>query len=328
MPLLNGHDAQALDAAARTLADGGLVAIPTETVYGLAARADRSDAVAAIFALKGRPPDHPLIVHVADAQAAAAFAHPTPLGDALMAHCWPGPVSLVLPRRAGMADAATAHQPTVALRCPSHPVAQALLRRCLALGVPGLAVPSANRFGRTSPTHAAHVLDEFGQTLPVLDGGPCEAGIESAIVDASGERPRLLRPGTVPRDRLEALLAQPLPVGGVDAPRVSGSLASHYAPSASVHLVPPEHLPAWVDEQARQRPATAIALWSVEAPAVQGILWRRMPDDAALAARQLFERLRTWDAEGASVIGVQRPPAEPAWEGVLDRLQRASAPRA
>jgi L-threonylcarbamoyladenylate synthase len=332
MPIVSGHDASALALAGDTLAAGGQVAIPTETVYGLAARADDDAAVAGIFSLKGRPADHPLIVHVADAQGAAAFAEITPLGQRLMQACWPGPVSVVLPRRPGMASAAAAHQATVALRCPSHPVAQALLRQCLARGVPGLAAPSANRFGKVSPTRAAHVMDEFGPALLVLDGGPCEAGIESAIVDATGETPRLLRPGTLSRDVLAQRLQQALGDGGAGAPRVSGTLASHYAPDAAVQLLARDDVAVWAQHQA-SRPGTGpegvprVALWSAGPPAVQGILWRQMPDDPADAAQQLFERLRDWDQQGVAVIGIECPPGEPAWEGVHDRLVRAGAPR-
>jgi L-threonylcarbamoyladenylate synthase len=332
MPIVSGHDVSALAQAADILAADGLVAMPTETVYGLAARADHDVAVAGIFSLKGRPVDHPLIVHVADAQGAAAFADITPLGRRLMQAFWPGPVSVVLPRRPGVASAAAAHQATVALRCPSHPVAQALLAQCLARGVPGLAAPSANRFGKTSPTRADHVLDEFGPQMLVLDGGPCEAGIESAIVDATGETPRLLRPGTLSRDVLAQGLQQALMDGGPQAPRVSGTLASHYAPDAAVRLLARDAIHAWAQEQVRAHgsgPAGAhrVALWSVMPPTVQGILWRRMPDDPAEAAQQLFELLRGWDQQGVAVIGIECPPGEPAWEGVLDRLVRAGAPR-
>lgn len=331
MPILSGLDTEALRHAARRLADDGLVAFATETVYGLGARADHDAAVAGIFSLKGRPVDHPLIVHVLDAPAAAHFGQLTPLSLRLMANCWPGPVSVVVPRRAGVATAAAGGLPTVALRCPAHPVARELLRHCQAHGVHGLAAPSANRFGRTSPTQASHVRDEFGDALTVLDGGPCEAGIESAIVDATGDRPRLLRPGSWSRERLAQLLDAPLSDAGAGpaspVPKVSGSLASHYAPDAAVHLVAAEHLTQWLAQQLAAHGPSSVAVWSRERPAVQGIHWRAMPQAAEPAAQQLFAVLRDWDSCGVSIIGVEQPPRDASWEGVLDRLQRACAPR-
>jgi L-threonylcarbamoyladenylate synthase len=327
MGVIPGGDPDALERAVRRLVEGGLIGLPTETVYGLAARADDDRAVASIFALKGRPPDHPLIVHVVDAEAADRFAQLTPLARRLMAAAWPGPVSVVLPRRAGMATAAAGGLPTVAVRCPSHPVARALLRQAQAAGVPGVAAPSANRFGRTSPTRADHVRDEFGDALLVLDGGPCEAGIESAIVDCSGAAPRLLRPGSLTREQLAAWLGQPLDDGGADAPRVSGSLESHYAPEAALVLVEPDALAHWCEQALARHGAGRVALWSRAPAAAQGILWRAMPADAAEAAHELFARLRAFDAAGVAAIGVERPPRESAWEGVLDRLKRAGAPR-
>ncbi len=329
MPIVDGLSARVIDDAAHRLAEGALVAFATETVYGLGARADRDDAVARIFASKQRPPDHPLIVHVADAAGASAFAADlTPSARLLMTSAWPGPVSLVLPRRPGVAEVAAAGLPTVALRCPSHPVAQALLLRARALGVPGVAAPSANRFGRVSPTRATHVADEFGPDLWVLDGGPCQAGIESAIVDCTGERPRLLRPGSVPRDQLEAWLGQALHTRTTASPRVSGSLDSHYAPGAAVEIVEPSSLGARVAAlQSRLGPA-AVAAWSRVRPArLPASAHRVMPDNARDAAHHLFDHLRQLDASGAQVICVERPPQDPDWEGVRDRLARAAAPR-
>src|SRR5262245_51642839 len=207
MSIVSGSNGPAIAQAAQRLADGALVAVPTETVYGLAARADNDAAVAQIFATKGRPSDHPLIVHVLGREQALCFA--AGLSDAaerLIAAFWPGPVTVIVRRAAGIADAAAATLPTLALRSPAHPVARALMEQCSRLGVPGLAAPSANRFGRVSPTTAAHVSEEFGAELTVLDGGPCELGIESAIVDCSGAAPVLLRPGVVTREQLERAL--------------------------------------------------------------------------------------------------------------------------
>ena len=235
MPLLDGFDPDHVHRAAAELAAGGLVGFPTETVYGLGARADRDTAAAAIFRAKGRPGDHPLIVHVAEpAQAPHFAARWPPAAAALAARFWPGPMTLIVQRRPGVASVAAGGLDTVGLRCPDHPVALALLREAAALGVAGVAGPSANRFGRVSPTRAGHVVDEFGPDLTVLEGGACREGIESTIVDCSREQPTLLRPGTLARAAIEAALRASvgLPLRDRDAlaPRVSGSLASHYAP--------------------------------------------------------------------------------------------------
>jgi L-threonylcarbamoyladenylate synthase len=333
MPVLDPHDPNALTRAARALAAGELVALPTETVYGLAARADDDEAVARIYAAKGRPSDHPLIVHVADAQAAQAFVRQPPglpaRARALMAHFWPGPLTIVVPRRSGVAEAAAGGAPTVALRCPDHPVALALLREAAALGVPGLAAPSANRFGRVSPTQAAHVAAEFGPELLVLDGGTCREGIESAIVDCSRAANYLLRPGTLSRARIEAVLGEPLLAPDAHAPRVPGALASHYAPAAPVFLCDGAGLAEAVRVQRADRPQARIGVYSrhpVQALAdVPEVLAWPMPDNAQRAAHELFATLRRFDAESVTSIWVEQPPADPDWDGVRDRLQRASA---
>jgi L-threonylcarbamoyladenylate synthase len=269
-------------------------------------------------------------VHVADAAAAEVFAALAPHAAArrLVGEFWPGPVSVVLRRRPGVATAAAAGLPTIALRCPSHPVAQALLRRCRELGVPGIAAPSANRFGRVSPTRARHVLDEFGPGLPILDGGPSQAGIESAIVDCTDDVPRLLRPGTLTRCRLEAALGEPLAGAQRQSPRVSGSLDSHYAPRASVHVVPAGQLPHCVAAQQARHGAGLVAVWASTAPAATApACFRPMPDNASDVAHQLFDNLRQWDAQGMQAICIEAPPQGSEWEGVRDRLQRAAAPR-
>jgi L-threonylcarbamoyladenylate synthase len=329
MPIESGEDPAVVDRAAKLIAAGGLVAFATETVYGLGARADDDAAVSAIFSAKGRPRDHPLIVHVADADGAWAFAEPA--GGAarrLMQAFWPGPVSLVLRRRAGVADAAAGGLATVALRCPSHPVAQALLRRCRELGVPGIAAPSANRFGRVSPTRARHVQDEFGTQLLILDGGASQAGIESAIIDCSGSSPRLLRPGSLGRAALQDVLDQPLGDPERGSPRVSGSLQSHYAPHAQLVLVPRDELPLQVRALQRHHGEGRVAVWaSALPPGVPLPAFLPMPDNAADAAHELFDTLRLWDAQGMQAICVEAPPDGADWDGVRDRLQRAAAPR-
>lgn len=260
MTVLDGHDPQAIRQAAARWAEGGLVAFPTETVYGLGARADDDAAVARIFSAKGRPADHPLIVHVADEDSAQAYAAQwPPAARALAQRFWPGPVTLIVPRRPGVAEAAAGGHPSIGLRSPDHPVAQALLREAAALGVSGVAGPSANRFGRVSPTCARHVEDEFGPGLWVVDGGDCREGIESSIVDCTSAVPALLRPGTTPRALIESALHQAAGLTLKAADRHSaaapGMLASHYAPAAPVHLASADELPqrvaAALEEEAR-----------------------------------------------------------------------------
>lgn len=327
MPIVPGSDSGALRQAAAQLAGGELVAFPTETVYGLGARADNTAAVAGIFAAKGRPADHPLIVHVASLDAAQSFAaRISPAAQRLIAACWPGPLTLILPRRPGQGTAAAAGQDSIGLRMPAHPVAQALLRAAAQLGVAGVAAPSANRFGRVSPTLAAHVVDEFGAALTVLDGGPCDVGIESTIVDCSREQPALLRPGQLSVAQIEAVLGAPLAAADAASPRAPGTLVSHYAPRAPVHLFS-GRLPGTA-----ARAGQLLGVYSQVAPvAVPGpagqlqFLHQPMPASAAAVAHELFAVLRDFDAAGVSAIWVERPPPDPEWDGVRDRLQRAAA---
>jgi L-threonylcarbamoyladenylate synthase len=319
-----GAEQQRIDEAARALARGELVAFPTETVYGLGARADDDAAVAAIFAAKGRPADHPLIVHVADEAAARTFAHPLPETAArLMRAFWPGPLTLIVPRRQGMATAAAAGQASIGLRMPSHPLALALLRAAAALGVPGVAAPSANRFGRVSPTTVEHVRGEFGPTLRVLDGGACAVGIESAIVDCTREAPALLRPGQLARARIEAALGMALAERDAASPRASGTLESHYAPNAPLRVWSSTALAALVAAPPR-RGEQGIGVYSRVAPAL-GWLHRLMPGEADAAAHELFAALRWFDEAGATTIWLEEVPGGAAWEGVRDRIARAAA---
>ncbi|MBU3738979.1 MAG: threonylcarbamoyl-AMP synthase [Rhodoferax sp.] len=331
--ILPGDDPRARARALQCLQDGALVGLPTETVYGLAADACNDAAVARIFAAKGRPADHPLIVHVADAQAAHAFAAEVPdFAAALMQAFWPGPLTLILPRRAGVAEAAAGGQPTVGLRCPDHPVAQALLQACRAAQPPmsGLAAPSANLFGRVSPTRAAHVQEEFGPDLLVLDGGPCQVGIESTIVDCTRGLPVLLRPGVLTPERLSAacgqkvLLKEELPSQMGQGPKASGTLESHYAPRARVRLV--DQAALGQSDAAPAQSAGRLALYARQLPpAGAGRLLRRMPDTPQAAAHDLFAALRELDAAGATDIWVEQPPPGSDWDGVRDRLSRAAA---
>jgi L-threonylcarbamoyladenylate synthase len=323
--ILPGGDPDALARAASLLAGGGLVAFPTETVYGLGARADDDAAVAAIFAAKGRPADHPLIVHVADLAHAAQFAAEMPeVALRLMQRLWPGPLTLIVPRAPGIATAAAGGHSSIGLRCPAHPVAQALLAAAHRLGIPGVAAPSANRFGRISPTRAAHVVDEFGADLLVLDGGPCELGIESAIVDCTHGRPVLLRPGGLTRAQIEAAAGQPLHDRDGGSARAPGTLEAHYAPRASLRLMAPEALRAALLVLGPDSAGVAVysrtALQDGSNPR-----FRKMPDNAAAAGHELFAVLRELDATGAPLIWVEQPPDAPEWEGVRDRLRRAAA---
>jgi L-threonylcarbamoyladenylate synthase len=327
--ILDGAAPASIAQAAAMLARGDLVAFPTETVYGLGANALDDAAVAKIFAAKGRPSDHPLIVHVPDAASVDAFSPTVPaFARKLMDAFWPGPLTLILPRRESVAAAAAGGEFSVGLRCPSHPVAQALLVECVRQGVRGVAGPSANRFGRVSPTTAQHVASEFGAAVPVLDGGPCQVGIESTIVDCTREGPVLLRPGMLTPAQIEQACGERLRLPGElaqAAPRASGTLESHYAPNARVRLMDAGQLQTALNVLGNE--ATRIAVYSrviLKTPS-SGVIRRRMPDDAAETARQLFSVLREFDAQGVTLIWVEMPPDTPEWAGVRDRLQRAAA---
>jgi L-threonylcarbamoyladenylate synthase len=339
--ILAGQAQEAIAAAAQTLGTGGLLGLPTETVYGLAADAENTAAVARIFAAKGRPADHPLIVHVADATAAAHFAAGLPsFAVALMQAFWPGPLTLILPRRVGVAAAAAGGQDSIGLRCPAHPVALAVLAACSALTPPvrGLAAPSANLFGRVSPTTAAHVQQELGPDLLILDGGPCRVGIESTIVDCTRGQPVLLRPGAITVAELAAACGQAVlqPQDLVDstqaAPRASGTLASHYAPRARVRLLSAPALQAALRDGATTGGDIAVYARTVASRDVLQQVgpdvsppWRQMPPSAAAAAQQLFAVLRELDSTGVTEIWVETPPDASDWAGVRDRLARAAA---
>ncbi|HUP06388.1 MAG TPA: L-threonylcarbamoyladenylate synthase, partial [Caldimonas sp.] len=315
-----GTDPGAVELAAQRLAAGELVAFPTETVYGLGARADDDAAVARIFDAKGRPLGHPLIVHVTDAAAAEPFAATIPaIAGRLMEAFWPGPLTVIVPRAPGIATAAAAGLPTIGLRCPAHAIAHDLLVAARRLGVPGVAAPSANRFGRVSPTTADHVLEEFGESVFVLDGGACRVGIESAIVDCSGARPALLRPGVLTRAQLEEAARQPLVEPGDDAPRAPGTLPAHYAPRAKVRLMPTSMLHTALQMLGKDSLSLAVYSRTVPSGVAPGLHHRRMPARPEQAAHELFSVLRELDAEGVQLIWVEDPPPGPEWDGVRDR---------
>ena len=333
--IVDGQSPQAITAAAQALWRGELLGLPTETVYGLAADAGNDAAVAKIFAAKGRPANHPLIVHVASVQGVSRFASHVPdFAQKLMDAFWPGPLTLILPRRPEVAAVAAGGQDSVGLRCPSHPVAHAVLQSAETLGVFGVAAPSANLFGRVSPTTAAHVATEFGEGLLIVDGGACDVGIESTIVDCTRGAPVLLRPGVLTPEQLSAACGRVvrLPQAvDADAPRASGTLASHYAPSAQVRLMDAQEMQAAVNALGTHNDPAMVALWSRQPLQVQATLRARvtpcaMPHDPIACAHVLFAQLREFDHQGVAQIWVERPPQQPEWEGVLDRLTRAATP--
>ena len=306
--------------AAALLRAGDVVALPTETVYGLGADASNPDAVRKIFKLKGRPADHPVIVHILGAEQLDQYARDIPDAARVLArHFWPGPLTLVLPRAAGVPDVVTGGQDTVGLRAPAHPVARALLA---AFGG-GIAAPSANKFGRISPTLAAHVAADFGNQAPlILDGEATTIGIESTIIDLSGDVPRLLRPGAITATQLEEVLGVSLGTAGADAPRASGTLPKHYAPKAALRLVKRvEMIEALSSNRGRR---VAVLALEVNVPRLAQNLVRVVPAVAAQYAHALYANLRALDATGADLILVEQPPQTAAWAAINDRLARAA----
>ena len=308
--------------AAAQLKAGELVAFPTETVYGLGADASNADAVRKIYAAKGRPSNHPLIVHVADAVQLANWARDIPPAAHVLAKkFWPGPLTLVLKRNPRVPDAVTGGQDTVAIRVPSHPVAQALLREFGG----GVAAPSANRFGRVSATTAAHVREEFGDTVAcVLDGGAADVGIESTIVDCSRATPSLLRPGWITPQQLEAALGAPLAAPDADAPRVSGSLEKHYSPQTPVMLMEGDLIIELAHSLTRQGKRVAVLARTALRPLIDDLVWLAAPADAAGYAHDLYANLRELDPAGCDAILVEQPPEVAEWFAIRDRLGRAA----
>ena len=325
-------DADGISQAVQLLMQGGVVAFPTETVYGLGADAANAEAVARIFKIKKRPQTHPLIVHIPDASHLERWAVDIPdMARRLVGRYWPGPLTLVLRRAEGVSDLLTGGQDTIALRVAAHPVPEALLKamsegddgqRCI-----GIAAPSANRFGRISPTTAAHVIADLGNDADlVLDGGACEVGIESTIVDFSRGEPVILRPGRISAQDIAALIGVEPGVADaadVTAPRVSGSLAAHYAPRAKLRMMKRTAMIDALSAHKGQRIA-ALAL-EVNMPRLAPGLVVVVPAVASRYAHTLYANLRALDAAGADIILVETPPGSPAWAGVHDRLSRAAA---
>ncbi len=324
-----------LTEAVRLLQAGDLVAFPTETVYGLGADAANPEAVAKIFAAKGRPADHPLIVHLAGAGHLDQWARDIPQAAWDLAEAfWPGPLTLILKRAPGVPKAVTGGQDTVGLRVPAHPLALALLRAYVQAGgghsgMSGIAAPSANRFGRISPTDAEHVREELGNAVAlVLDGGPCDVGIESTIIDLSrnGMPPRLLRPGHITPEQIEEVIGEmpelPDTMKPTGVPRVSGSLDAHYAPQTPMRLVPTPGIAQAVEKEQQAGKRCGVLLHTeLPVPSVHSAC--QLPGTPDGFARGLYAALRQLDQAGNDVILVEAIPATPAWDAVADRLRRA-----
>lgn len=318
-----------IERAAGLLRAGELVAFPTETVYGLGADATNPAAVAKIFATKGRPADHPLIVHIPDASHLEHWAREIPPEAQLLAEkFWPGALTLILKRQPTVPDCVTGGQDTVGLRVPNHPVALALLREFGG----GLAAPSANKFGRISPTTARHVQDDLGDAVPlILDGGPCEVGIESTIVDLTGRRAVILRPGMISAHELGRVLGRnplspddPLAPPDLVKTRASGTLAAHYAPRTPLVLMPDDSLPIALRNAIVQQERVAVLATHPAPFELPGVLWHVAPADPAGFAHELYANLRALDAAGCDRIVVQKPVGQP-WQAICDRLKRAAA---
>lgn len=318
-----------LDRAVTALRRGGLVAFPTETVYGLGADAENEEAVARLFAVKGRPRHHPLIVHLASADDLPRWSSHVPAAAARLAEAyWPGPLTLLLRKSARVPAATTGGLDNVGLRVPGHPLALELLRRFGG----GVAAPSANRFGKVSPTTAEHVRADLGSDVDVLlDGGPCDVGVESTIVDLTSGHPVLLRPGGITAEQLESILGESVsrlaPVGA----RAPGMLASHYAPRARVELVPPSELGRRASELSRAGERVAVLLAPGDAReelrGTSNVLFIDLGESARDAAQRLYAALRRADVEGASVVVASIPEARGLSEALADRLMKAAGPR-
>nr|WP_315482242.1 L-threonylcarbamoyladenylate synthase [uncultured Undibacterium sp.] len=320
-------------AAARALEQGALVGFPTETVYGLGADAENVDAVAHIYKAKGRPSNHPVIVHVAPEADISYWVKEIPeLAQALIKAFWPGPLTLILKRADHIPDAVSGGQDSIGVRCPSHPVAQALLRAFKG-GEGGVAAPSANKFGHVSPTKAEHVLEEFpvevasGMIAAVLDGGQSDVGIESTIVDMSRlatHGPVLLRPGHITATQLEQVLGMSVNAPDQAAPRASGTLEAHYAPSTPVVLVAVDALDNTIAQLLAAGKRVAIMAYEAHRETSGLEAWRQLNNDPVSYAHDLYADLRELDHVDADIILVEALPLSSEWQGVSDRLRRAA----
>lgn len=320
-------DAAAVEHAASVLRNGGLVALPTETVYGLAADADNEAAMRALFAAKRRPSDHPVIVHIEGAESLNDWASGIPDAAHVLARTfWPGPLTLVLKRTARAKDIVTGGQDTVGLRSPSHPWMRAVLREFGG----ALAAPSANSFGRVSPTTAQHVIDDLGvkprgRIDLILDGGACPLGIESTIIDLSGDAPMLLRPGSITLEQLQGAIGRQVFDADARAPRASGRLEKHYAPRTPLAVMPAEELAKALATPGNERLAVLAPLHVLQNCRADVVLAIAAAERAEGYARSLYANLHRLDTRGANRLLIATPPAGPQWEAVHDRLRRAEA---
>lgn len=312
-----------IDAAVQALRDGDLVAFATETVYGLGANAQNPAAVRKIFEVKGRPANHPVIVHLDSPRYLHRWVREVPRAASLLAErFWPGPLTIVMPRAANVHDIVTGGQETIAVRVPSHPLAQQLLT---AFGG-GIAAPSANRYGRLSPTRPEHVRDELGAAVRVvLDGGECQIGLESTIVACEGSHVRLLRPGAIKASELRETVGELLIGPDRGAPRVPGTTASHYAPTTPTTIVPPGEIDAQAEALSHGGRRIAVLAQRLPLKAHQYVTWINAGRRPELYAQDFYANLRTLDKAGCQQILVQDVPSDERWAAVRDRLLRAAS---
>ncbi len=312
-----------LDAAVQALRDGDLVAFPTETVYGLGANAQNPAAVARIFEVKGRPTTHPVIVHLDSPRYLHRWVREVPDNATRMAErFWPGPLTIVMPRAPNVHDIVTGGQDTVAVRVPAHPMAQQLLN---AFGG-GIAAPSANRYGRLSPTRAEHVRDELGEAVRViLDGGECQLGLESTIVACEGQNVRLLRPGAVTASQLRGVVGELIVGADLQSPRVPGSTPSHYAPMTPMVIVPSGEIDAQAAALSSGGRRIAVLAQRLPLKAHKYVTWVNAGKRPEQYAQDLYANLRTLDKAGCQQILVQEVPHDERWDAASDRLLRAAS---
>jgi L-threonylcarbamoyladenylate synthase len=309
-----------IEQAVEALRAGDLVVFPTETVYGLGANASNPAAVRKIFEVKGRPPDHPVIVHLDDPRYLHRWVSEVPaVAEQLAAKFWPGPLTLILPKADNVNDIVTGGQSSIGIRIPSHPMAQQLLN---AFGG-GIAAPSANRFGRLSPTKPEHVRDELGDAVQIiLDGGDSPIGLESTIVSCLDDQARLLRPGFITRSQLEQVVG-PLVLGG-PVPRAPGDREVHYAPSTPLEIVASDDLEVRAGEIVAREEKVAVLAMRPPLQTQRHMTWINAGKKPETYAHNLYNHLRTLDRTGCVRIFVQSLPADERWAAILDRLQRAS----
>lgn len=308
--------------AVAILRKGGLVAFPTETVYGLGADAKNPDALAKIFHAKGRPVDHPLIVHISDiSQLSDWVSEIPPVAYALANHFWPGPLTMIFKKAPHVLDIITGGQDTIGVRIPNHPIATALLKNFGS----GLAAPSANRFGRISPTTAAAVREELNEAVDlVLDGGPCEVGVESTIIDVNAKAPVILRPGMLSKTQIEDVIQASITTNTLNAPRVSGSHESHYAPTTKTILIDPKNIPTFLENINKDQLPMAFVTAKTKLLPRNQIDCIAMSTNPIQYAHDLYSTLRELDKKNYKQIVIEEVPQGSEWDAIRDRLQRAS----